>query len=237
MFDASNAWNRIRQLDCDRRFGDVASGRVEPNIDDMALGEAKKFNIAVMHVDMDHFTEITGDLSNADKLRLLNIYLSDLTAVIRDHDGFIEKYVGDGITALFGAGKGGSEAVKNAIECAMTIQAEIEHAMGKYLRQIGLPSFTCSIGMDYGATWVARVGVRGSNQLTLVGNEVIIAKDLEELAGDGETLVGASIYSELSQKRQEYCERQPQSEDFSWELNDKPYPYYKYLGQWVVPGD
>ena len=229
--------NRIFQLDRDRQFSDIATGRVTPNIDGMALGEAKEFNLAVMHVDMDNFTGVAVDLSNKDKLRLLNIYLSELTAVIRDHDGFVEKYVGDGISALFGVGKGGPEAVKNAVECALTIQAKIKHVMGKYLERIGLPTFTCSIGMDYGTIWVARVGVKGMNQATLVGNEVSIAKNLEELAGRGEIFVGERFKVRLSQKRQEYCDRQPPNQNFKWVLNGKRYCYYKYDSEWVVDNE
>ena len=239
MFDIDASWNRISQLDRGRLFQDVAAGRVTPDIDNMALGEAKEFGLAVMHVDMDNFTGVTGDLSNKDKLRLLNIYLSDLTAVIRDHGGFIEKYVGDGITALFGAGKSESEAAKNAVECAMTIKAEIGHVMSGYLKEIGLPTFTCSIGMDYDVIWVARVGVRGMNQLTLVGNKVSLAKNLEELAGDGETMVGKDIWARLGKKYQGYCKRQPKSKRFKWKIKEskKPYPYYKYSGKWVVPNE
>lgn len=234
MFDIDAYWNRISQLDRDRIFRDIATGRATPDVDNMALGEAKEFNLAVMHVDMDNFTGVTGDLSNKDKLRLLNIYLSELTAVIRDHDGFIEKYVGDGITALFGVGKSESEAVKNAADCAITIQTEVECVMSKYLKNIGLPAFTCSIGVDYGTIWVARVGVRGMNQLTLVGNEVSLAKKLEELAGHGEIFVGECMQTRLPRKYKEYCEEQPRHQDFHWNIGGRPYPYYKYIGRWVV---
>lgn len=235
MFDIDVYWNRISQLDRGRLFQDVAAGRVAPDIDNMALGEAKEFKLAVMHVDMDGFTKIMGSLKeNKDKLRLLNIYLSELTAVIKDHGGVIEKYVGDGISALFGVGKGESETVRNAIECTMTIQVEIEHVMGKYLRNIGLPSFTCSIGMDYGTIWVAKVGVRGMNQLTLVGNEVSIAKELEELAGCGEIFIGECLQTRLPQDYKKYCEEQPRHHDFKWNIDGRPYPYYKYTGRWVV---
>ena len=168
MFDIDAYWNRISQLDRDRIFRDIATGRATPDVDNMALGEAKEFELAVMHVDMDNFTGVTASLENKDKLRLLNIYLSELTASIRDYDGFVEKYVGDGISALFWVGKGEPETAKNAIECAMTIQAEIKHIMSGYLQEIGLPTFTCSMGIDYGTIWVARVDVKGMNQLTLV---------------------------------------------------------------------
>ena len=111
--------------------------------------------------------------------------------------------------------------------------------MGKYLERIGLPTFTCSIGMDYGTIWVARVGVKRMNQLTLVGNEVSVAKNLEELAGDGETLVGEFFRAKLGKKYQGYCKRQPPDDHVKWVITEskKPYPYYKYCGRWVVDNE
>lgn len=226
--------NRMRQLDGRIRFNDVSSGTSTHDVDHMEIGEAKRFRLAVMHVDMNGFTEITKKMWNGNKLRLLNIYLSEFSALVRHYDGFIEKYVGDGISALFGAGKGGEEAVLDAVECAMTMMAETKHAMGGYLREIGLPRFTCSIGMDYGDIWVARVGVTGANQLTLVGNEVSLAKNLEEIAEDGQILVGDCFCRRLRGKYREYCKLLPERDDFGWTIDDKAYPYYKYEGRWRI---
>ena len=226
--------NRIRQLDGGRRFSDISSGMSMPDVDHMGLGVAKRFRLAVMHVDMNGFTGIMTGLENRDKLRLLNIYLSEFSALVLHYDGFIEKYVGDGITALFGAGKNGEGAVMDAIECAMTMMAETKHAMGDYLCEIGLPRFTCSIGMDYGDIWVARVGVKGANQLTLVGDRASLAKNLEEIADDGKILVGGHFYNRLYDKYRGYCKRLPEREDFGWTSGKKAYPYYKYEGRWVV---
>lgn len=226
--------NRMRQLDEGRRFNDISAGGSTSEVDGMWLGEAKRFKLAIMHVDMNNFRGITRDMENIDKLRLLNIYLSEFSALVRDYGGFIEKYVGDGISALFGAGKDGTGAVLDAVECAMTMRAETEHAMGDYLREVGLPKFTCSVGMDYGNIWVARVGVKGANQLTLVGNEVSLAKNLEVIAKDGQILVGDCFYSKLCEKYRGYCRRLPQREDFNWKADNMPYPYYEYAGRWVV---
>ena len=125
----SNAKNRVKQFDQDRQFDSIKSGRVIPQIGDMKLGEAKEFGLAVMHVDMNNFKKLSGNLSNEKKLRLLNIYFSELTHVIRDYDGFIEKYVGDGITALFGVEKNHEQAVTDAIACGMTILTEIRYTI------------------------------------------------------------------------------------------------------------
>ena len=224
----------MRRLDEDRRFRGISAGTSAYDVDHMELGEARRFNLAVMHVDINGFTRITMKLENENKLRLLNIYLSEFSALVRDYGGFVEKYVGDGISALFGVGKDGEGAVMDAIECAMTMRAETEHAMGEYLRGIGLPRFTCSIGIDYGDIWVARVGVRGANQLTLVGNEVSLAKNLEEIAEDGQILAGDCFCRRLRGKYRGYCWQMPGREDFGWTAGGKPYPYYRYEGRWVV---
>ncbi len=210
------AKNRIRQYDQDRRFDDTSSGRVIPKIGDLGLGEARELGLAVMHVDMNNFKGLTKDLSNEQKLRLLNIYLSELTYIIRDHGGSVEKYVGDGITSLFGAGKDGKTAVLDAAKCALTILTEIYYAMNEYLKSIDLPTFSCSIGMDYGRIWVARTGVKGMNQLTLVGNEVSIAKQLEEFSGDHQIFLGHNVYSKLLSGIQSFRIRQSDRDDFRW---------------------
>ena len=224
----------MRQLDEDRRFAGMAAGGAAPGIDGMDIGEARELGLAVMHVGADSFAGATEELPDIDKLRILNICLSDLAAIIRGHDGHVEKYAGDGTTALFGAGKGRPAAAKDAVECAMTIRAEVNHVIGDYLQQAGLPAFACSIGIDYGATWVARVGARGSSQLALVGSEAGIARDLEELAGGDEILVGERVRSALSPKRQGCCERRRQGGNFGWKMGGRPHPYYKYGGQWAV---
>ncbi len=145
----------------------------------------------------------------------------------------MEKYVGDGITSVFGAGKDGEQSVSNAVSCALTILTEINYAINGYLKGIGLPMFSCSIGIDYGRIWVARTGIKGMNQLTLVGNEVSIAKQLEEFSGNHQIFLGHTAYSGLTSKRQSFCTRQPDRDDFRWWLdNGVRYPFYRYTAHW-----
>ena len=152
--------------------------------------------------------------------------------MIRDYDGFIEKYVGDGITSLFGVGKNREQAIADAVCCGLTILTEISYTINEYLKSIDLPLFSCSIGIDYGNIWVAHVGVQGMNQLTLVGNEVSIAKQLEEFAGNHQIFLGGSAYAGLPQKKQDFCKRQPDRNDFDWWIHPNRYPFYHYAAQW-----
>ena len=129
----SKSENRVHQFDHDRQFDTITSGRTTPKIEDMGLGEAKEFELVVMHIDMNNFKNLTRDLSNEEKLRFLNIYHSELAAIIRDFDGFIEKYIGDGITALFGIGMDANATVSCAINCGLAILTIIKYVMNGYL--------------------------------------------------------------------------------------------------------
>ena len=233
---SSKIENRIYQFDHDRQFDTIVSGRTVPKIGDMGLGQAKEFGLVVMHIDMNSFKELTGDLSNEQKLRFLNIYHSEIAAMIREHNGFIEKYVGDGITSLFGIDVNKNTAVMNAISCGLAILTDIKYVMNEYLKSIHLPCFTCSVGLDYGKIWVARTGIKGMNQLTLVGNEVSISKQLEEFAGNNQIFLGHNAYLGLDHKQQSFCDQQKNRNDFLWVFNDnsdKTYTFYHYNAHWV----
>ena len=238
-YTSSKTENRIQQFDRDRQFDTIVSGRTIPKIGDMGLGEAKEFGLVVMHIDMNDYKKLTSALSNEQKLRFLNIYHSELASVIREYDGFIEKYVGDGITALFGIGVNKNAAVLNATRCGLTILTDIKYVMNKYLKSIHLPRFTCSVGLDYGEIWVARTGIKGMNQLTLVGNEVSISKQLEEFAGNNQIFLGHSAYLGLSGKLQSFCHQQKNRNDFLWVFgnnnnnNNERYTFYHYNAYWT----
>ena len=224
---------RIRNCDLQRIRIDKVVGRKIPQIEDMQLGEPREFELAVMHVDMEDFTELSSSLSQKNKLRFLNIFLSEFTALIHDYDGFVEKYGGDSITALFGFGKSPQDSCANAINCGVTMLTEVYYAMNAYLESIGLPKFSCRIGIDYGQIWMARVGIKSMNQLTLVGDAVIIAKQLEEFAEGHKIFIGNDVYVNLPECRQRFCQRQ-ENRDFNWTVgpDNKPYAFYHYRAHW-----
>ena len=71
------------------------------------------------------------------------------------------------------------------------------------------------------------------NQLTLVGNEVSIAKQLEEFAGNHQIFLGGSTYIQLTEHEQSICKIQYARNDFTWTWNNgKRYPFYHYTAQW-----
>jgi adenylate cyclase len=228
--------SRIRNIDATRRVIDIKAGRVEPDIEKMALGEAREFRLAVLHIDVNDFKTLVADLPNDKKLRWMSVFLTEMTQLVVDYDGVIDRYVGDQVTALFGIGQDEGLACQHCLDCALSMQTIIKYAMNPFLKSIGLPQFTCSVGMTFGDVWIARVGTRGNNQFTLVGNAVLIAAQILEYAGKGQIFLGEFLYDSIYKTDQEYCTELTHP-NFSWSVTrdgnyEHKYRFFRYNGSW-----
>lgn len=224
---------RIVQLDRKRRVVDRKQGRTIPKLENMDIGEAREFTLATLHIDIQGFKEKTRDLTMTQNSRFLSIFLTEMTRIVTEFDGEVEKYVGDHVTALFGVGYDQQRAAMNSINCGLTMLTIIKYVMGPYLSNINLPTFGCRVGIDSGSIWLERMGIRGANEFILVGNSVSIASQLEELAGENEILLGHNIYQNLSEEEKKHCHIKEPDDSWNWQYSSgKKYPYYRYSGNW-----
>lgn len=226
---------RIAKSDIDRRDADRSAGRVIPKPQDLALGEIKSFNLAILHIDIDNYKPLVEKLEMAQASRLLSSFLTEMTYLVKDYEGDLESYSGDRVTALFGAGQEKTTAVSNCVNCALSMITVVKYAISPFLNQKGLPSFRCAVGMDYGPTWVERIGIRNENQLALIGPTVSIAAQLQELAKANQILLGEDIYRGLSTNDQGLCSEMTAT-NWTWTRGEgqqkRPYRFYLFRAQW-----
>jgi adenylate cyclase len=226
---------RVARFDNDRKDADSSPGRVIPRPEDIAIGETKRFELAILHVDINNYKALAGQMNFRGAARFLSVYLTEMTYQIKEFGGDLESYGGDRVTALFGAGTDKTTAVENCASCAMTMNTVVQYVISPYLNRIGLTAFRVATGMDYGGTWIERVGVRDDTRLTLVGPTVSIASQLQEMAGPNQMLVGHYFYTGMSQKRQGFCTKMT-SESWNWNMGDSaktPYPFYDFRAVWT----
>ena len=226
--------NRIAKLDKERRTIERREGEVVPQPEDLSLGEVREFKLAVLHIDIDNFKQTIGNLSMTEMMRFASIFLTEMTYIIKEFDGAVEQYVGDSVTALFGVDYEAPKAAENCLNCALAMLTLIKYSVNQYLTNQELPTFTCSIGIDLDETWIERVGIRGTNQLTLIGHGVSRAAQLRELANPNEILLGDKLFQNLSDDEKKYCIAQPAASDWDWTYTNsqRAYPYYRYTGFW-----
>jgi len=160
--------------------------------------------------------------------------IRDRTYVAKDFGGDIESYSGDRVTALFGASDDKGKATEDCLNCGLTMLTVIQHVLSPYLTRIGLPSFKCAVGMDYGTTWIERVGIKGQNQLTLVGVTVSIASQLQELAKPNQILLGHTLYTGLSTEEQKRSTKMTTAVAWTSRSGNTTdtYTYYEYSSFW-----
>ena len=229
----NDSYRRVKESDQSRVGIEQRTGKVLPDINQMRIGEAREFNLAVLHIDVVGYASLMSHLTDRGKLRFMNSFLSEMGNTVREHSGRVEKFVGDKVTAVFGIGETAELGCKHCLDCALTMLTKIKYSINPYFQTIDMPFFSCSVGMDFGTTWIARTGIHNLTQFSLVGNTVNIASKLEEAALGNQIFLGSNLYGNLSQDRKKYCE-EIVIPNWNWTIKKGKVTYqaYKYLSYW-----
>jgi len=141
-----------------------------------ALGGEMR-NVTVYFSDIADFSSIAEKIPPAELVRAMNEYLSAMTDVIEAHGGFVDKYFGDAIVAVFGAPLDDPRHATNAVHAALRCAAAlgmlegVTAAFGATVRQ--------RIGLNSGAALVGNIGSRRRFNYTVMGDVVNLASRLE----------------------------------------------------------
>jgi len=181
------------------------AGHTMPDIDDLPIGGSRSFHLAILSVDIRGFTGISLKLQDAKITKLAQLqalYLSEMSAIIREFGGATEKYTGDGVLGLFGTESGTTAAadVMHACEAALTVDLILKRSLNPYFVELGLPEIGCGQGIDYGPVLMERVGAKGDNQFSLSGATVSVAAKLQGIAKAGQIIVGGAVAERLPEE-------------------------------------
>lgn len=145
--------------------------------EDAALGGQER-ELSILFVDIAGFTSISEELKPEELMLQLSEYLGLLAEIIRAHSGTVDKYLGDGVMAFWGApvlsDHHASDACRAALECRNRIQELNEDWQAQ-----GKKPFWSRIGIHTGNTLVGNVGSANRMNYTVVGDSVNLASRLE----------------------------------------------------------
>lgn len=144
--------------------------------------------ITVLFADIRGFTRISEHAPPEKIVGLLNRYFSAMTDIIFAHGGTLDKYLGDGLMALFGAPTTTPEDAANALNAAVAMQRRIL-GINQELRNEGLPEIGVGIGLHTGEVTVGYIGSERRSEYTAIGDAVNTASRLESNARHGEILI------------------------------------------------
>jgi len=149
-----------------------------------------KRNVSILFSDIRNFTTTCEELEPETIVGYLNEYFTHMVEVIFNHQGTVDKFVGDMILALFGAPYRMLDAETKAISTAIEMQRRLQRMPVSWIRE----NFKTGIGISSGKVVVGNIGSPRHMDYTAIGDEVNIASRLQSIAKGGQILVSRSIY-------------------------------------------
>lgn len=141
---------------------------------DVRLGDHVLRDMTVFFADIRDFTSLSEQLTPQQNFAFLNSYLKEVTPVIRARHGFIDKYIGDGIMALFPREPG------DALGAAVALQSAVaKYNLGRL--GAGYPAIRIGTGMHRGNIILGTIGEDERMQTTVIADVVNVASRIEGL--------------------------------------------------------
>jgi class 3 adenylate cyclase len=130
--------------------------------------------MTIFFSDIRRFSSLMENLTTEQSFNFINSYLSKIVPIITGNGGFVDKYIGDAIMALFPRDSGADAAVRSAIE---TQKALVEYNRGR--ERAGYKTISMGIGIHTGPLMMGVVGVQNRMQNTVISDAVNLASRIE----------------------------------------------------------
>lgn len=153
---------------------EILTGRLQPQLG----GERRE--ICLLFADIRGFTTLSESLPPEEVTRLLDRYFSRMVAAIHAHGGTLDKFMGDGIMAFFGAPQPRDNPCVDAFAAARAMLAALA-GFNRELAGEGRSPLAIGIGLNYGAAVVGYIGAADRHEYTAIGDAVNTASRIEGL--------------------------------------------------------
>ncbi|MDJ0623455.1 MAG: GAF domain-containing protein [Desulfocapsaceae bacterium] len=164
--------------------------------DQMAVSEKKL--VTVFNVDIRGYTKMSKQASTEDVVKILNQFFHKMGNIIINHHGLVDKYLGDGMLAIFGAPVSTANPPLDAVRAAQEMIGEIEKLSILCLDRCGVP-LKIGISINTGEAIVGNIGFSKKMEYTVIGdvvNEVFRLQDLTRSKANS-ILISESTYDQV----------------------------------------
>jgi len=134
--------------------------------------------VTVLFSDLANFTTISEKMTPPDLVHLLNEYLTEMTDIVLEEGGIIDKYQGDAIMAEFGVPIHTPDHAEMAVRTGLRMQLRLKELRQEWDKK-GLPTLRCRVGINTGPMIVGNIGSKGVFDYTVIGDAVNLASRLE----------------------------------------------------------
>ncbi len=196
-----------------------------------------KLDMVVLYVDLVGSTTMTLELPAEKIATIVSSFAQEMAAVIRQHHGYVLKFVGDAVIGYFVSDEDdnyGTGAADDAINCAKSMISVIQKGINPILNQYDYPDLMVKVGVDFGHNIVVRYGadVKHSH-VDLMGPAMNIASKIQGMARPNQILIGRDVFQRIRPDSQQEF-KQISWKDNEWKyrsrLTGEIYKVYQYRG-------
>ena len=163
-----------------------------------------KLDMVVLYVDLVGSTTMALELPSDKIAIIISSFAQEMAAVIRQHHGYVLKFVGDAVIGYFVADNNSLLTSDNAVSCAKSMSTVIQKGINPILNQYDYPDLMIKIGLDFGQNIVVRYGADEINShVDLMGPAMNIAAKIQNMAKANQILIGSDVYERLHPTLQE----------------------------------
>jgi adenylate cyclase len=167
-------------------FGKFLDPRIVTRLIDSGAEHPERRTLTVFFSDIKDFTGISEQLTASSVVNLLNSYFGAVASVIHAHNGFIDKYIGDGVMAFWIPPFSAGDAHASDACLAALAQQEAMGVLRTQLPEItGMrrnpPKLTIRMGIATGEAIVGTIGASAARSYTVIGDTVNLASRLEDI--------------------------------------------------------
>ncbi len=141
---------------------------------DVKLGDQVDVEMSILFSDIRSFTALSEAMSPGENFAFVNAYLSRMGPIIRSRNGYIDKFMGDGVMALF------PESVTDAVLAAVEMQKELDR-YNEEQNQAGAPIIDIGVGINTGRMMLGTLGEADRMEGSVISDAVNLASRLEAL--------------------------------------------------------
>ncbi len=156
-----------------------------------------KTKLVVLCVDLVGSTKLSLSLSPQELISIINIFSTEMSIIISGHGGYILKYIGDAVIAIFPAEFDSGKACFNALYSAKTMVRIINQVINPVLCN-KLPQIKVKIGIDLGESMVVLYGKNlDTSHIDLIGSGISIAAKITALAKPNQILISENVFENI----------------------------------------
>lgn len=176
----------------------------QSNIESDLTGEIR--HVTVLFMDIRGFTTFSENRTPTEVVNYLNMLFGHLISIVNAHDGIVNKFLGDGFMAVFGAPFSNGNDAANAFRAALAMTEKVQelNTSGK------IPETRIGIGIHTGIAVTGSVGSEERKEYTIIGDTVNLASRVEQLTKEyaAQMLITEAVYEKITKELQDHEQHQ-----------------------------